>query len=347
MSFLEEYNYSIPEELVAHEPASPRDSARLFVYDTKTNAVSFHTVRDLSVLLPGAQFIYNNTRVEPARLKGIGNANKPVELLVLVDQGFGEHGEVRSLVNRFTPIGEAIHVDGYIFSILENNEKSMLMQFSGSRTELSQLLETSGETPLPPYIHSTESEEVKRTRYQTIFAEDAASIAAPTASLHFTRELIESLHTTGAHLAPVTLQVGLGTFAPIFPEHFESGKLHTEFCSVPEGTAKAILQARDAGKPVVAIGTTVMRTLESFKDEIKAGTGAFGSTEIFIRPPYSFTHADALLTNFHVPKSSLMCLVEAFLQSKGAKKHSLVDLYNIAILEKFRFYSFGDAMLIL
>lgn len=346
MTFLDEYSYNLPEELIAHEPVTPRDSARLLVYDTKEEEITFHRVADLPKLLPKALFVYNNTRVEPARLRGVGENNTPVELLILVDQGFTDNRVVRALVNRFTPVGEVITIKNQTFTVLENNEKSMLLCFSDDEAALITLLQEEGETPLPPYIVSTQTEEMRRVRYQTIFAEDAVSIAAPTASLHFTRELIENLQATGAHFSPITLQVGLGTFAPIFPEHFETKALHREFCSVPQSSAATILKAKVEEIPIVSIGTTVTRTLETFKDEINAGTGAFGSTEIFIYPPHTFTFPDVLMTNFHVPKSSLMCLVDAFLKHKGAKR-DLIDLYHRAIAEHFRFYSFGDAMLIL
>lgn len=346
MSFLDEYNYDLPEELIAHEPVEPRDSARLFVYHTDRDEVEFRTVSDLPTLLPNAHFVVNDTKVLPARLQGVGSDGKPVELLVLVDQGFGVQGEVRALVNRYTPIGEVIVVDDSTFTVIENKEKSMVMRFSGGEDQLRALLLRQGETPLPPYINSPVDEADRRTQYQTTFAKESPSVAAPTASLHFTPELLMSLIATGVIVSPVTLQVGLGTFAPIFADNFENDSLHTEYFSISATTATAITKSKAVGEPVVAVGTTVMRALESGKVSIKDGEGIAGATDIFIYPPYTFSVPDALMTNFHVPKSSLMCLVEAFLQHKGARR-SLVELYQIAIGERFRFYSFGDSMLIL
>lgn len=345
MDFLSAYTYSLPEELVAHEPAVPRDSARLFVYYTQSGRIELRQVHDLPLILGKVRVVYNDTRVLPARLAGVGNEEKPVELLVLVDQGFGEGGEVRALVNRFTENGEVIMIGKHTFTVLDNREKSMCMRFSGSSTDLEVLLRERGETPLPPYIHSRVTEEERRLQYQTMFADDAPSVAAPTASLHFTPELTACMSKAGATWSPVTLQVGLGTFAPIFPEHFESGTLHTEYFCIPDQSSREIKEASENGVPIVAVGTTVVRALESGKEAILKGEGVVASTDIFIRPPYTFTIPDVLMTNFHVPRSSLMCLVDAFLEHKGAQ-HSLLELYEIAIKERFRFYSFGDAMLV-
>lgn len=347
MDMLDQYDYELPEGLIANEPAEPRDSARLLVYRSATDEVELMQVKDLPQLLPNTHFVINDTRVLPARLKAHGEGGKPVELLVLVDQGFGADATVRVLVNRFTPVGECVAVGDAQFEVLENTEKAMVMRFSGDQQELEELLHEAGETPLPPYIdREAGSEAARRMQYQTIFAANDPSVAAPTASLHFTPALIENLTGAGVQFSPVTLQVGLGTFAPIFEENFASGKLHREFFSVPEESARAIKHAKETGIPVVAVGTTVVRTLESAKDSILAGEGVVDSTEIFIYPPYQFTVPDCMMTNFHVPRSSLMCLVDAYLKDKGAKR-SLMELYSIAVQEKFRFYSFGDAMLII
>ena len=179
-----------------------------------------------------------------------------------------------------------------------------------------------------------------------MFAKEAPSVAAPTASLHFTPALVKQLEAAGSTFAPVTLQVGLGTFAPVFAENFQTKKLHSEQFFVPEDTATEILAARQASRPIIGIGTTVVRTLESAKESLAAGRGTYGTTEKFIFSPYEFTYPDILMTNFHVPKSSLLCLVQAYLEHKGAKRH-IIDLYKIGIQEQFRFYSFGDAMVIL
>lgn len=344
MSLLDQFAYELPEGLIAHEPAKPRDSARLFVYDTKRDEVSFHTVADLPAVLPASLIVVNDTTVVPARLIG-ELAGRPIELLVLADQGVSEDGVVRALVNRSVKVGQEIEVADVIFSVLENHEKSMLLRASVQREGIYELLKEQGATPLPPYIHSTTREEERRRQYQTMFANERPSVAAPTASLHFTPQVKAALEAAGSTFLPVTLQVGLGTFEPVYPEHFEYKKLHSEHFFVPEVTAKEVAAARQASRPITAIGTTVVRTFESAKESLARGEGTCGTTNIFIFPPYHFTYPDILMTNFHVPKSSLLCLVQAFLEHKGAKRH-IIDLYKIAIAEKFRFFSFGDTMVI-
>jgi S-adenosylmethionine:tRNA ribosyltransferase-isomerase len=345
MGFLEEFAYQLPEELVAHEPAKPRDSARLLVYDTASDTVGLHTVAELPAVLPASLIVVNDTTVVPARLHGELIGRGEIELLVLVDQGVGEDGTVRALVNRSVKEGQEIVVDDATFTVVENHEKSMLLRCSHGKEGLYRLLEERGATPLPPYIQSAAEEEERRRQYQTMFAKEGPSVAAPTASLHFTPALKSSLEAAGSDFVPVTLQVGLGTFEPIYPEHFENKKLHKEHFFVPEKTAQKVAAARLASRPIMSVGTTVTRTLESAKGALANGEGSYGTTDIFIFPPHQFTYPDILMTNFHVPKSSLLCLVQAFLVHKGAKRH-IIDLYRIAIENEFRFYSFGDAMLI-
>lgn len=341
---LDAYAYEIPTDLIAHTPASPRDSARLFVYNTSTDIITHTTVSALPLYVAKAQMIVNDTKVLPARLMGTYEG-EPIELLVLVDQGITPDGKVRALVNRRVQVGGTIEVFDMFFTVCENHEKSMLLQFAGKEELLHALLLAHGETPLPPYIKTATEENIKRTDYQTIFAESAPSVAAPTASLHFTPNLIASLSEVGVTISPVTLQVGLGTFAPIFAENFANKKLHEEFYVVPDSTATAIKEAKTSGRPLMAVGTTVVRTLESAKEAIKGGKGQVGTADLFIYPPYTFTYPDILMTNFHVPRSSLMCLVQAYIEHKGGKRH-IVELYEEAIKERYRFYSFGDAMLI-
>jgi len=345
MSPLDVYDYALPPELIAHEPAEPREAARLFVYDTATDTVSLHTVAELPSLIPQSLLVVNDTTVVPARVRGILR-DRPIELLVLVDQGVGEDGTVSALVNRGVKVGDEIAVPLGTFTVRENHERAMLVRYSGGSDGLSALLREYGETPLPPYIDSPSPEMIRRTQYQTVFASaDAPSVAAPTASLHFTPDLLSRLEARGTTRSAITLQVGLGTFAPVYPSHFERKQLHEEHYFVSEASAHKIASARAAGVPVVAVGTTVVRTLETAKLEILAGKGTYGTTDLFIFPPYQFTFPDVLMTNFHVPKSSLMCLVQAFIEHKGVTRH-LTELYTHAIEERFRFFSFGDAMLI-
>jgi S-adenosylmethionine:tRNA ribosyltransferase-isomerase len=345
MSLLDEYQYEIPEELIAHVPAEPRDSARLFVYDTATDTVLLKTFRDLPDFIPQALLVYNDTTVLPARVQCFYK-EQPIELLVLVDQGIGNDGVVRALVNRRVRAGERIVASQGEFLVLEDHEKSMLLRFESGVSGLHKLLMSAGETPLPPYIHSPVSEAVKRTQYQSRFASGQPSVAAPTASLHFTDRVYQKLVGVGVDMVPITLQVGLGTFAPIFAENFTTKQLHTEYYTIPKTTVGAIKKAEAKGRKIVAVGTTVVRTLESSVKQILDQEFVTGKTDIFIYPPHHFTYPHALITNFHVPRSSLLCLVDAFLQHKKSKCR-IIDLYNIAIKNRFRLYSFGDAMLIL
>ncbi len=342
---LEDYNYILPPELIANEPVEPRDTARLFVYDTKTGVVSHRQVKDLPEILPISTIVYNDTTVLPARLRAFKDS-EDIEMLVLVDQGISEEGKVRALVNKRVRVGEMLTTGKLHFVVLEDHDKSMLLQIKEGREALFSYLEEAGETPLPPYLKSSQSEEEKRVKYQTIFAAGDPSVAAPTASLHFTKDLVSHLERKGNKMCPLTLQVGLGTFAPIFPENFVAGKLHSEFYSVGVDTAAKIQAAYVQKQNILAIGTTSLRVLEAAKVALLEGQAVADSTDIFIFPPYKFTLASSLLTNFHVPKSSLMCLVEAFIKDKGGDR-SLIDLYAEAIEMKYRFYSFGDAMLIL
>ncbi len=345
MNSLNEFAYSISERHIATTPAEPRESAKLFVYHAGSNRVEHLTVADLPCLIPQSLMVVNDTKVLPARIFGKIETGESIEMLVLVDLGITIEGQVRALVNRRVRIGDKIYVDKETFVVVEDHEKSMLLHFEAGRNKLLKLLNDIGHTPLPPYIKTEVSETQKRNQYQTIFANNAPSVAAPTASLHFTPALLQNLKQAQVEIATTTLQVGLGTFAPIFAENFESKKLHTEHYVVPKETAALISEAKASSRLVVAVGTTVCRTLESAKTAVLKGEGKNGETDIFIFPPYHFTIPDVLMTNFHVPKSSLMCLVQAFIEDKGSKR-KLVDLYKEAIEHNYRFYSFGDAMLI-
>ncbi len=346
MENLDDYHYVLPLELIAHEPASPRESAKLLVYHTATDTIEHRHIYDLPSLIARVHLVTNDTTVLPARVQGIHEDGTAIELLILVDQGVGEDGTVPALVNRGVKVGEKVRVGTLTFIVLDNREKAMRMSVQEGKEALLSYLTQYGETPLPPYIDSQASEATKRLQYQTVFAEGEASVAAPTASLHFTNDLLTKLTAAGVTISPVTLQVGLGTFAPIFPEHFASGKLHEEHYFVSEASAKAIQTSKVSGRKVLAVGTTMVRTLESAKVSVMAGQGSYGTTDLFIYPPYTFTVPDMLMTNFHVPRSSLMCLVEAFIAHKGSSRR-LVSIYEEAIYKHYRFYSFGDAMLIM
>ncbi len=350
-SELQQYDYFLPPELIRRQGVEPRDSARLFVYDTATDTVTFDTFRNLSNYLPKESLmVLNDTRVLPARLWLKKETGGKIEVLVLANQ-IEDERHIPIIVDRKTAIGQKLFFpNGDFFEVIGQEENVFSVTLStASGHDLFSLLETFGETPLPHYLEGAETpEDELRRRYQTIFAQGTkgkASVAAPTASLHFTDEVFRSLDEKDIDIAHVTLNVGLGTFAPLREENFSTGKLHPEYVEVSEKTVQRISTAKREGRKIVSVGTTTTRTLESLS---RGGvlTPYTGKTDIFILPPYRFLAVDHLITNFHLPQTSLMLLVDAFLRDKQAKKN-VVDLYRIAIENRFAFYSFGDSMLIL
>lgn len=342
MSLLDVYEYELPKGFIASAPAEPRDSARLFVYDTKTDTVTFDHFYNLSKYLPeGSLLVLNTTKVVPARVKMRKESGGIAEVLFLVNE-VRKDGLVPCITDRKLNIGTTVMFpNGKAFMVRSQEEERFFLAPQFSAEELPELLLKYGTTPIPKYIKENPlPEDALRERYQTIFAETPASVAAPTASLHFTERVFRSLAEKQITHVPVTLHVGLGTFAPVKDENIAEKKLHNEWFEIPEASVAAIRESKKKGNSVVAVGTTVVRTLES------AARGANGATDIFIFPPFEFKTVDVLITNFHVPKSSLMMLVDAFLKYKGAKR-GILDLYAIAMKENFRFYSFGDAMVII
>lgn len=344
MFHLEDYAYSLPEELVAQEPASPRDSARLFVYDTATDSVSFDIFRNLGKHLPEKSLlVMNDTRVLPARLWLTKPSGGRIQVLLLLNEIEDGDRLIPGIVDRKLSVGTALSFRGGA-TLTPRKQKGQYFYFetSVSSEEFRGLLYRMGETPIPPYIKKSRlSERELRVRYQSVFAKNGASVAAPTASLHFTNRLLRGLSRSGTETAHVTLDVGMGTFAPVDEESLRTKRLHEERYAIPREAASAIERARNIGKPIIPVGTTALRTLESWaRNGDRSGT-----TRLFIYPPYRFKVADALITNFHVPRSSLMLLVDAFLEHKKAKKR-IFELYDIAIRERFRFFSFGDGMLV-
>lgn len=362
-------NYKLPEKLIARQPAIPRDSSRLFVYDTKSDKFIFDNFYHLHNYIPeDSLMVFNKTKVLPARIKLRKISGGSVTALFLVNEfnrmknnELGIKNEIRIFVDRKVTLGERLFFNpNYYVTVVAQQEHIFTVQFDFSITKLFSLLEKSGTMPIPLYIkNSPLNKSELREKYQTVFAQNKGSAAAPTASLHFTNRLFKKLENKGINKEFITLHVGMGTFAPVTDEQFEQKILHEEWYEVEEETFRFIDKSKAMGKKIVAVGTTVVRTLESMSNITSNVKGQrlkmqvksqkehfFGKTDLFIYPPYQFKFVDHMITNFHLPGSSLMMLVEAFLQHKGAK-HSLVDLYKIAIKNNFRFYSFGDGMLIL
>ncbi|MFA6081323.1 MAG: tRNA preQ1(34) S-adenosylmethionine ribosyltransferase-isomerase QueA [Patescibacteria group bacterium] len=360
---LDAYDYLLPEKNLALSPSVPRDSSKLFVYDTKSDEIIFDHFYNLSKYIPSNSFmVLNNTKVLPARVTMKKESGGKVVLLFLVNELTGSR-VIRSLTDRKINVGEKIYFDkeNYL-KIIAQKENIFDLRLNFSREHLFELLNKYGTMPIPPYLKKSplKRDELLQ-KYQTIFAKTDGSSAAPTASLHFTDNVFNKLDKKGIKKLFVTLHVGLGTFAPITDDNIKQKKLHEEYYEIDGETLQSIDRLKQEGKKLVAVGTTVVRTLETEvryrnflsqrgplhpESEKNLVPSPLKQTNLFIFPHYDFKMVDVMVTNFHLPKSSLMMLVEAFLQYKGTKRR-LVELYNIAIKEDFRFYSFGDVMMIL
>lgn len=344
---LAQYDYAFPPEAVAQKPAEPRDSARLLVYSRATGEVSKDIYRNIVEYLPARSvLVFNATKVVPARLEVMKPTGGRARVLFVGVRG----DEAMVMSDRKLEVGSVVKVDesrvervgAVSFLIAGQEEKYYVLRPQFAIAELDAVLEKYGTTPLPPYIteHGM-SEMVLRERYQTVFAANAGSVAAPTASLHFTPELLDAIRAAGHDIHYITLHVGLGTFAPLTEQHVAEGKLHSERYSISQETADAITAARREGRNIIAVGTTVTRTLESETDENGVVHANESATQLFIREGYVFRCVTGLITNFHVPKSSLMMLVGAFV---GREK--VLGLYRKAIDDGYRLFSFGDGMLL-
>lgn len=362
---LSDYDYVLPPELVAETPAEPRDSARLLVYDTARDTIDCDIFRHIARYLPAPSLLVtNNTKVVPARLWLKKETGGKIQVLLMVNEYRPKDAIVKGMTDRNITAGAKLFFQsGDYLEVSGQEEQFFLFRPSVHRKRLFALLKKEGVTPIPPYIKNNPlPEEALRKRYQSVFAKHPGSVAAPTASMHFTGRLLAELDARGIAHTAVTLHVGAGTFAPISERALGTKKLFTEYYEVSAESAQSVAEAKSAGVPVIAVGTTALRTLESAARscahaECRARRSPVhdpqdirlcrisSKTELFIFPPYDFNIADGLITNFHVPKSSLMLLVDAFLESKNARRR-ILDLYKFAIAERFRFFSFGDAMLI-
>ena len=349
---LDSYGYFLPEKNLALSPAVPRDSSKLFVYNTKTDEIIFDYFYNIDKYLPKDSFmVLNNTKVLPARVTMNKENGGKVVLLFLVNE-LTSLRVGKALTDRKINVGEKIFFDqeNYL-EIISQKENIFDLRFNFSREHLFELLNKYGTMPIPPYLKKSplKKDELLK-KYQTIFAKIDGSAAAPTASLHFTDSVFNKLNKKEIKKLFVTLHVGLGTFAPISDENIKQKKLHNEYYEVDKKTLRCIDTLKQEGKKLVAVGTTVVRTLESIARQHVFSSATqlslLSKTDLFIFPPYNFKLVDIMITNFHLPKSSLMMLVEAFLQYKKSRR-SLVELYSIAIKNNFRFYSFGDAMMII
>ena len=333
--------YHLPEELIAQTPLQQRDSSRLLVLDKQTGKVAHRHFYDiLEYLQPGDCLVMNDSRVLPARLLGNRPTGGAVELLLLRDLG-DRRWECLAKPGRKLQKGQqVIFGDGKltatIVNICEDGNRIVEFHYEGIFLEV---LEALGKMPLPPYI---KAELQDQERYQTVYSKELGSAAAPTAGLHFTNELLEKIRAKGVKTAFVTLHVGLGTFRPVKAEEITQHHMHSELCMISEQTAKILNETKAEGGRVICVGTTSCRTLESLVNEDGSFMAKSRWTDIFIYPGYTFKAMDGLITNFHLPESTLVMLVSAF-----AGRENVLSAYEEAVKEKYRFFSFGDAMCIL
>ena len=335
-----DFYYDLPKELIAQTPIDKRDASRLMLLDKDTGVIEHRHFYELpDFLSPDDCLVLNDSRVLPARLFGRRPTGGAVEILLLNDTGDGVW-ECLTRPGRKTRKGtELIFGDGQleaqVVDEVSGGNRLIKFRYDGIFIEI---LEQLGRMPLPPYIH----EELKDSeRYQTVYSRALGSAAAPTAGLHFTKELLDKVHEKGIRTAYITLHVGLGTFRPVKEENIEDHDMHSEFCIISQEAADIVNSTKDRGGRVVAIGTTSCRTIESFADESGRLAPTSGWTDIFIYPGYKFKCMDALVTNFHLPESTLLMLVSAL-----AGREHILKAYNEAVKERYRFFSFGDAMFI-
>ena len=337
----QDFYYELPEELIAQDPLEDRSSSRLLVLDKESGAVSHHVFKEIvNYLKPGDCLVINDTKVIPARLIGskVGTDAK-IEILLLkrkennIWETLVKPGKKAKIGTKIS-FGEGLLI-GEVVDIVEEGNRLIQFSYEGIFEEI---LDQLGQMPLPPYItHQLQD----KNRYQTVYAKHTGSAAAPTAGLHFTPELLKQIEEMGVKIAKVTLHVGLGTFRPVKVDEITEHHMHSEFFQIDEDAAEKINSTKDAGGRVICVGTTSCRTIESAADETGHLKACSGWTEIFIYPGYQFKILDCLITNFHLPESTLIMLVSAL-----AGREHVLAAYEEAVKERYRFFSFGDAMFI-
>ena len=335
---INDFDYNLPEELIAQTPLKDRASSKLLVMDRFTGELEHKEFRDIKDYLhKGDVLVINDTKVIPARLMGVKeDTGAVIELLLLKDLG-EDKWECLSRPQKRLHLGTIVkfsdELRAEVVELLDEGVTRVKLLYKGILLEI---LDRLGEMPLPPYIHEKLQE---KDRYNTVYAKNIGSAAAPTAGLHFTKELLEELKNEGVTITNVTLHVGLGTFRPVEVDDIKDHHMHTEYYEMSQETADILNQAKKEGRRIIAVGTTSTRTLETIMNKYGEFKECSGNTDIFIFPGYEFKAIDCLITNFHLPKSTLVMLVSAF-----SKKEFVLNAYNEAIKNKYRFFSFGDAM---
>ena len=336
----DDFDYDLPKELIAQTPLSKRDESKLLVLDKETGEVTHKKFYDIiDYLNPGDALVINDTKVIPARIIGEKeDTGAVIELLLLKE--IGDTWECLAKPQKRLKVGTIISFGGGILKakVSEIKDEGITIVKLIYEGILMEILEKLGTMPLPPYIHEKLSDQ---NRYQTVYAKDYGSAAAPTAGLHFTKELLKKIEEKGIKIVRVTLHVGLGTFRPVMVSDVTKHKMHTEHFIITKEAADTLNSVRASGGRIIAVGTTSVRTLETVMQDNDKFVPMVGDTSIFIYPGYKFKAIDALITNFHLPKSTLVMLVSAF-----ASRDKILNAYNIAIQNDYRFFSFGDAMFI-
>lgn len=337
-----DFYYDLPQELIAQDPLTDRSGSRLMLLDRKSGQISHHIFKDvIDFLNPGDCLVINDTKVIPARLFGTKKDTGAHIEVLLLKRHEGDVWETLVRPGKKARPGAVISfgdglLEAEVLEVVDDGNRMIRFKYEGIFEEI---LDQLGEMPLPPYItHKLQD----KNRYQTVYAVHEGSAAAPTAGLHFTPELLKAIEDKGVHIARVTLHVGLGTFRPVKVEDVTQHHMHSEYYQVTKEAADLINSVKDAGGRIIAVGTTSTRTLESVADEDGHVHAGGGWTEIFIYPGYRFKCIDALITNFHLPESTLLMLVSAL-----AGKENIMKAYETAVAERYRFFSFGDAMMIL
>lgn len=335
-----DFNFELPEELIAQTPLEQRDASRLLTLDKQTGQTGHHRFFDLvDMLQPGDCLVLNNSRVLPARLIGRRETGGACEVLLLIDRGENVWECLVRPGRKLKPGAKVIfgegELTGEVLAEVEGGNRLVRFSYEGIFLEV---LERLGRMPLPPYI---KAELQESERYQTVYSKVTGSAAAPTAGLHFTPELMSKIEKKGVKICYVTLHVGLGTFRPVKAEEITEHEMHSEYCVIPQETADTINETKKNGGRVICVGTTSCRTIESWAGEDGTMKASAGWTNIFIYPGYRFKLLDALVTNFHLPESTLIMLVSAL-----AGRENVLAAYEEAVRERYRFFSFGDAMFI-
>jgi len=351
MYSIEDYSYQLPEELIAQKPFAERDQSRLLTLDRRSGNISHHIFSELDAFLrPSDVLVINNTRVVPGRLVGKKETGGRVEVLIVnyatVIQSPSHRKQFDCMIKSSKPtrVGARLYFSDNVQATVTDRIDEYIHRLSFTYSgDFADILEKIGKTPLPPYIKrdGRQPTDKDRSAYQTIYASQAGAIAAPTAGFHFTDDLMQRLKRKGIRVAKITLHVGYGTFLPVRANDIRNHRMHSEWFVIPPQTASIITGAKKEGHRVVAVGTTAVRTLEYAADESGKVQPKTGDCDLYIYPGYQFRVVDTMITNFHLPKSTLLMLVSAF-----AGRDNILSAYETAIQERYRFYSYGDAMLI-